>query len=109
MAFTVKKKLDLAYLGEGWGNNTFVSFNSMTFAETREFSKIAATVPDAGEAANTESLDTVINLLKSHFIDGMGYNGEAIVPITVDDLESLPTDVITKSIELLAGNADPKS
>jgi hypothetical protein len=105
MAFTVEKKLELAYLGNGW-NGCFLRFNGMTFAETREFAKLNIA---EGDPANEESLLAIMNLLKSHLVEGKGWNGSEVVPITADDLQDLPTDVITKSIELLAGTTDPKS
>lgn len=106
MGFTVKKKLDLSYLGEGWVGSTYLNFNGMTFAETREFAKLNM---DAEDPNSEKNLEVVMNLLKSHFVDGRGFDGTNVVDITADDLENLPTDVVTKSIELLAGSADPKS
>lgn len=105
MAFTVKKRLDLSYLGDGWANGTYLAFNAMTFAETREFSKL--NVND--EKPDTEkSVDMVLMMLKSHYVEGYGFDGKSVVPITADDIENLPTDVITKAMELLAGKVDPK-
>src|ERR1700690_814697 len=100
--FTVTKTLDLSFLGEGW-QNTYLKFNGMTFAETREFAKLNPTTEteDGQHTADDSQLETVMNLLQKHFIGGQGYNGESIVPIEASDLPSLPTDVITKSIELL--------
>jgi hypothetical protein len=106
MGFTVKKKLDLSYLGDGWTQGTHLTFSGMTFAETRDFAKLNINTEDPN---NEQNLEVVMNLLKSHFVDGRGFDGTNVVDITADDLENLPTDVVTKSIELLAGNADPKS
>jgi len=106
MAFTVEKKLNLTYLGGGWANGTYLTFTGMTFTETREFAKLNV---GEGDPASDKNLDLVLSLLRKHFIAGKGYNGKEVVDITVEDLPELPVDVITKSIELLAGANDPKS
>jgi hypothetical protein len=126
--FTVKKKLDLAFLGQGWDTGAFLNFRSMTFAETREFAKLSApatppavpsnvgfdgkaiVAPASDVPAGTlDNLEQVLTIVKDHFIDGRGYDGNALSDITVDDIEDLPTEVITKSVALLAGSPDPKS
>lgn len=106
MAFTVVKKLDLSYLGEGWSGGTYLKFSGLTFAETRDFAQLSV---EEGSADTQKSLDMVLGIVKQHFLEGMGFDGEKITQIEADDLESLPVDVITKSIELLAGTSDPKS
>jgi hypothetical protein len=106
MAYTVEKKLSLSFLGGGWSEDTYLQFTGITFAETRELGKLNVT--NDGSASD-ESLDLVLGLLAKHYISGMGWNGSEVVKIPKEDLQELPSEVITKAIELLVGAPDPKS
>lgn len=106
MAFTVVKKLDLSFLGEGWTQGTYLKFSAMTFSETREFAKLN---PNTDNPADDKNLEIVLQLLQRHLIEGRGWDGQNIVEIKSEDLTELPPEVVTKAIELLAGTPDPKS
>lgn len=99
MPFPVRKELKLDFLGAGWAG-AYLAFSSLTFTETRGFSKLKI---DESNPDSEENMDFVLNLLSEHFLEGMGFNGDELVALAATDLPELPPDVITKSIELLVG------
>lgn len=104
MAFVVKKTLKLDFLGDGW-QDAYLEFSGLTFKESRGFSEKKF---DENNPESAENLEFVITLLKTHFLGGKGWNGSELVDITTDDLEDLPVDAISKSVEaLVGGTADP--
>lgn len=109
MTFQVKKKLDLSYLGDGWTQGTYLNFSSLTFAETREFANLNVDTENTDNTANQQSLDMVLGIVTKHFIDGMGWDGQKLAEISASDIQDLPVEVVTKSIQLLVGTTDPKS
>lgn len=105
MAFPVQKKIDLSFLGAEW-TGAEINFRALTFKETRD---LAGLNFDADNPDADKSIEFVTKFLGDHFISGKAYNGEGLVPLTKDDLEELPVDVINKAVEVLAGQTDPKS
>jgi hypothetical protein len=105
MAFVVKKKLSLDFLGDGW-KDAYLEFSGLTFKESRGFTsqKFDEKNPDSDE-----NLNFVINLLKEHFLTGKGYDGTDLIDIAKDDIEDLPPEAISKAVEALVGGPDPKS
>lgn len=99
MGFLVKKKFDLAFLGDGW-SGAYIIFSALTFKESRGFANQQF---DEENPQNEANLNFVIELLQAHFIEGKAYNGNDLVDLSKDDLEELPVDVITQAVELLVG------
>ena len=104
-SFPVEKKLDLSYLGSDW-QGAFVSFSALSFAETRQFAKSGL---DADNPDNSKNLDIVAELLEGHFLAGKAWDGQSLVDITASQVVDLPTEVITKAVQTLAGSTDPNS
>lgn len=105
MAFPVEKRVDLSFLGAKWQGAELV-FSGLSFKDTRELAHIS----DKVETNNVEQNYTfTTELLANHFISGKAWNGTAIVEINKDDIGDLPVDAVNKSVEVLAGQADPKS
>ena len=106
--FPVKKKVDLSFIDPEW-KGAFVTFSALTFAETREFSKIDFDI-NPNETDTTKrngdiqkNLEFVTNLLGTHFIEGQAWDGEKLVPLAADDLSDLPIDAVNKAVESLIG------
>jgi hypothetical protein len=71
MGFPVRKELKLDFLGEGWAG-AYLAFSSLTFTETREFTKLS--VPDAADGSQGKvddaSMDAIMGILTKHFLEG---------------------------------------
>jgi hypothetical protein len=101
MAFVVTKELKLDYLGQGW-EQAYLKLSSLSFNEMREFAKLGAKL-DKENPENDKNLDITLDLLQKHFISGKAWDGKELVELTPDDLGELPTDALTKGIQVLAG------
>lgn len=105
--FVVKKKIELAFLGEGW-EEAFVTFSPFTFADNESLLKLRSQVnvenPEATpqDGAEKASKD-MITLLQDKFVEGKGYDGEGLVAITKDNLADLPMEIINKALDVLQG------
>lgn len=102
MAFIIKKTINLGFLGTEWSGCNLI-FSGMTFKESLGFSKMQF---DEKDAQNSESLEFIMNLVKTHFVEGTGFDGTAVVNLNAEDLENLPIEVISKSVEALVGGSD---
>jgi hypothetical protein len=103
MPFPVTKVLKLNDLGSEWANAS-ISFNGLSFKQAREFSKL--TFNDDTEDDKDKNLDLLVKLLGEHFQSGKAWNGTELVDLTAEDLPELPTEVLTKAIQLLSAGPD---
>lgn len=74
----------------------YLIFNSPSWKQVRELPK-----DDTAAVAG-------IDLLKSLFLSGLGFDGKEKVTIEMDDLESLPLPILSKCIAEIAGALSPK-
>lgn len=110
MSFVIRRKLDLSYLGEGW-DGAYITYSPSTNKENdrllaiQEYrEKILNNDMEAIKDANQKSLDIVID----HFIEGQGFDGEKLVPITKKNLTELPDEVLTELFQLITGKISTK-
>lgn len=112
MAFIVKKKIVLNFLGEGW-EDAYISFTPFTFGDNAELLKLRKKIsPTNGEVPDEEDLTKdMLSLLRTHLIDGKGFDGEGLVDITGDNLTDLPIEIFAHIIKELQGQVptDPKA
>ena len=97
--FTVKRALNLGFLGEGW-DKCVINFRPFSYREVQDM--------QTGIEDKEESARKFLTLLKSHFIDGQGLVDGASVSIEASDIEDLPLEVITEASKVLTGQLDPK-
>ena len=104
MTFVVRKRIELAHLGEGW-EQAYITLTPFTFNDNatllkfRALAQTAAANPDAANEATNE----VMSMVKNKFLEGMGFDGKKLVPITKDNLADLPIEVITYILAFLQG------
>jgi hypothetical protein len=91
--FTIKRKLSLAYLGEGW-EEAYVTFSPPQMAELLEQAKYESAVDANKPETATATYEFGRKLLATHFLEGVGYAGEKddqgkpkLVPITTEDVQ----------------------
>ncbi len=104
MTFVVRKKIELSFLGEGW-QETYVIFTPFTFNDNATLLKLRGLATGAGtDAAEAEKASReIMGLLKDKFIEGKGFDGKALAPITKENLGELPMEIITKILTALQG------
>lgn len=109
MGFPVRKELKLDFLGEGWAG-AYLAYSSLTFTETREFTKISISGDDENpNKVDDKSMDAIMDLLVKHFLEGKAFDGDDLVDIKPSELGDLPVDVITQSVELLVGGGEKQA
>ena len=102
--FVVKKKIDLSHLGEGW-ENAFVTFTPFSFRDNENLTKLRSIVTSqnvSDEEAEKASRE-IVTLLQDKLIEGVGFNGEKLVPITKDNLVDLPMELVVTILQTLQG------
>lgn len=104
--FAIKKKVELAFLGEEWKDAYII----LTPLAVREFERIQKLAPkdETDVDANLAAMNQMLEIIKEHFVSGKGWDGEALVTIEKDDIIELPMDILTVCISSLAGKSDPK-
>lgn len=105
--FVVKKKIELAFLGEGW-EQAYITFSPFSFADNEKLLKLRSKVntdnpEDTTQEGAEEASNNIITLLQDKFIEGKGYDGEKLVDITKDNLKDLPMEIINEALSTLQG------
>ncbi len=114
MSFIVKKRIDLNYLGEGW-EKAFVIFSPFSYADNLElikFRKIGAKISEVGAKDEDieEASNKLLQLLTDKLVEGQGFNGKELEPITKANFKDLPIEVFNHCISQLQGEVlGPKS
>ncbi len=105
MAFVVKKKLSLDFLGTDW-HAAYINFTLPSLKDS-----LSQSTPTQAEIEADPKKYTLemIAFLEEHFIDGKGWNGNELVDLTKDDIQELPSSVFAKGVELLSGVPSPNS
>lgn len=102
--FVVRKKIDLSHLGEGW-EGAFVTFSPFSFRDNENLTKLRSIVTSekVSEQEAEKASGEVVTLLQEKLIEGMGFNGEKLVPITKDNLVDLPMELVVTILQTLQG------
>jgi hypothetical protein len=99
--FVVNKTFKLDYLGKDW-KDCFILFESTSIRENNDFTRLKITSKSA-----KQQQEIILQFLRDHFIEGVGFdsNTKAVVPITKEDFDLLPSLVLEKIILFLIGDA----
>lgn len=105
--FVVKKKIELAFLGEGW-EEAYITFSPFSFADNEQLLKLRSNVnvdnPEATPQEGAEKASkNMIALLQEKFVEGKGYDGTGLVDITKENLQDLPMEIINEALNVLQG------
>lgn len=101
--FAIKKTFPLGFLGKDW-KDCYLSFYSTSMKENDELSRLKV------ESKTTaEQNDLVMQFIKDHYIDGVGYdnNSKSVIPIKKEDIELLPSHIQEKIVLFLVGDVNP--
>lgn len=103
--FVVKKRISLDFLGEGW-KEAYLEMSPFTFADNEKIIKIQRlssqqSIMSADEAKN--ATNEIISLIADKFISGKGYDGTELIPITRENIQDLPIEVIVHALKELQG------
>lgn len=96
--FIIKKRLPLDFLGAEWAE-CFIDFRPFSIREVTTISDLKADDPNATRK--------ILDLLKTRFEGGKGYNGQ-LVDLEADDIEDLPVEVLSRAVSFLIALPDPK-
>ena len=102
MAFVVKRKIELAAMGDEW-KDCYIVFNSPTTAQIGKLEVGNDDIP------NEEKLQRSVGLITELFIEGKGYNGTEVQSINTKDIPDLPLLLLNYCFEQLASSISPKS
>lgn len=105
MAFVVKKKLELAFLGEEW-HAAYINFSLPSLKESLEQDIPSQEEIEADPKKYTKQM---VAFAEKHFLDGKGFDGSQLVDLTAADIQEMPTIVFVEATKLLMGALDPKS
>ena len=105
MAFVIKKKLSLDFLGEGW-HAAYINFTLPSFEDSLNQPNPTQEEIEADPKKYALEMSAY---LEEHFIDGKGWDGTQLVDLEKEDIKRLPSTVFAKGVELLSGVPDPNS
>lgn len=101
MKVKLQKRVDLSEYGKEW-EGCYLDFLSPSFKDIRPLLEVA------NEKNQEVATDKVFAVLKDLFVGGKVVADDGVKDITKDDLESLPIELVNKSVTVLAGNPSPK-
>lgn len=103
--FVVKKRIELKQFGEGW-EEAYAIFSPFTFNDNDKLLKLRSMVlkPEtlSPEDAKKTS-DDMKAIMKEKFVEGKGFDGEKLVPITKENLGELPMEITVHILQVLQG------
>lgn len=114
MAFVVKKRIDLSFLGEDW-KDCYVNFTPFTFNDNDKVMEIRRVTnlkeKDLTEEESKKAAESVMTIFTEKIVDGKGFDGKNIIPITKDNWRDLPMEIIQTIMDTLLGGVktDPKA
>jgi len=111
--FVVKKKILLDFLGEDW-KEAFLTFSPFSYNDNLTLIKFRKEVKNITNESDDKDIktmsDRMISILQDKFVEGRGFDGEKLIPVTKDDLPELPQEVWERVIgELQGGMLAPKA
>ncbi len=94
----VIKKIDLAFLGEGY-EGAFLRFRAFCVTDIKDLAGMGVSTDKVAEAT-----DKIMGVIKERFVDGQAPEEDGkLVAVTVEDLDKFPVEVLTKIVEILTG------
>lgn len=107
--FKIVRKFELSFLGDEW-KETYINFSALTISDIREKFPAISTLSEGKQVDVAKGMDLLLDVLKSKFLSGKGINSEGkMVDLTVEDLEALPVDVLSKAFGFLSQSTTPPS
>lgn len=106
MAFTVKKRFSLNFLGDEW-KDAFIDFTLPSLKESLD-----QDLPSEDQIKKDPKKYTLqmVSFLEQHFVDGQGWDDSGkLVPLKKEDISELPQSVFGKAFIFLSGDLDPNS
>lgn len=105
--FVVKKRIDLAHLGEGW-EQAFLIFSPFSFSDNEKLIKFRSEAAalqegDASEKEVEKVTNRMLELILSKFVEGKGFDGEKLIDITKENFADLPMEVFNLIVQQLQG------
>ena len=106
MAFVVKKRFSLDFLGEDW-KDAYIDFNLPSLKESLD-----QNLPSEDQIKEDPKKYTLqmVDFLEQHFVDGQGWDDSGkLVQLKKEDISELPQSVFGKAFIFLSGDIDPNS
>ena len=100
--FKVVKKLSLSFFGKEW-KEAYINYQAFTVRDIRDKFPQFTKMDTKNQDEVLGSINHILGLLKDKFISGKGINDEGkLVDLTKDDLEELPSEVLSRSLSFLS-------
>ena len=107
--FKIVKKFSLDFVAPEW-KDAYIDFNVLTVNDVREVFPALAKMKEVEETNVSAGLDSILDLVKSKFIDGKAINEKGeLISLEVGDIDDLPVAVLSKALSFLSQDATPPS
>lgn len=106
---TIKKRCSLAFLGEGW-EEAFAHFKPLEAPALEKITKYETSQEDikADPSKAMPIIKDMLDLIKSHFIDGKGVVDGEFTDLEAGDLELMPpAEIINAALDAMVGKMAP--
>jgi hypothetical protein len=109
-SFKLIKHLSLDFIGEEW-KDAYIDFRGLTVNDVKTKFPMMTQLSQGNQEEMAKGIDIVLGLLKDKFIGGKGVDEKTgqLIDLTVEDLEALPVEVLTKAIGFLSQSTTPNS
>lgn len=99
MKFDIQKRVDLSYLGDEW-KECYLEFAMPSYHDIKEFA-------EKGKD-NAEIVEKGLERLTELFKGGFAISDGKKVEVKRENINDLPMEVVTKSLQAISGQVDPK-
>ena len=97
--FDITKKVDLSYIGDSW-KDCYIELSLPSYGEIKK-SALA-------EGTDEEKLERALKQVEDLFIKGYAISEGNKVEIVKEDFINFPIEILTKCIQAISGQIDPK-
>ncbi len=107
--FNIVRQFSLNFINDEW-KDAYINFSALTVGDVKEKFPNLSKLDEKSQADPMIGLNSILDLLKSKFVSGKGVSEKKeLVDLTVDDLEALPVEVLSKALSFLSQGVMPPS
>lgn len=107
--FKTVKRFSLDFLGKDW-KDAYIDFQSVTIGDIKEIFPKFRDIDTKSDKAVVKGIDEMLTFLKEKFVTGKAIEESGtLVDLEVNDLETLPAEVLSRALGFLSQGVTPVS
>lgn len=108
--FKIVKRFSLDFLGKEW-KDAYIDFQRVTISDIKNVFPKFRSIDAKSDKEVVKGIDEMVKFLKEKFVSGKGVTVETdkLVDLEVEDLETLPAEVLSRALSFLSLGVTPVS